>query len=274
MKAFCPQKIHRKDSLFVALTSIIGGTYVLFLVMLLLADFSYTYPSAILEALQSKEIQYSIKLSIISCTITALLSLLISIPLGYLMSRYEFRFKKWIDTILDIPIILPPLVIGLSLLILFNQTFIKSILDYCNIEVTYTVFSVILAQFTVSCAFSVRTMYLTFMQIDTRQEQVALTLGCNKAQSFFYVLLPQAKNGIITAGTLAWARALGEFGPLLIFCGATRLKTEVLSVSVYLEINTGRIEAAVAVSLIMILAGFGVLLLVRFLGYEKNNILC
>lgn len=249
---------------------VIAATYVLFLIVLILADMSYTSPSEILTALKSEEIQYSIKLSLISCTITMILSLIVAIPLGYFMARYDFPFKKWIDAILDIPIILPPLVIGLSLLILFNQTVLKDFFDFFGVSVSFTIASIIIAQFTVACAFAIRTMYVTFAQINSRQEQVALTLGCNQRQTFFYVLLPQAKNGILTAGALAWARALGEFGPLLVFSGSTRMHTEVLSVSVYLEITTGKIEAAVAVSLIMIVSGFSVLLLVRLFGYNKT----
>ena len=249
---------------------VIAFTYVIFLLVLILADMSYTSPNEIINALKSEEIQYSIKLSLISCTITMILSLIVAIPLGYFMARYEFRFKKFIDAVLDIPIILPPLVIGLSLLILFNQTPLKGFLDLFGISVSFTVVSVIIAQFTVACAFAIRTMYITFLQINNRQEQVALTLGCNQRQSFFYVLLPQAKNGILTAGALAWARALGEFGPLLIFSGSTRMRTEVLSVSVYLEITTGKIEAAVAVSIIMIISGFTVLMIVRMFGDSKK----
>jgi|TARA_B110000046_G_scaffold161301_1_gene174949 molybdate transport system permease protein len=249
---------------------VIAFTYVIFLLVLILADMSYTSPNEIINALKSEEIQYSIKLSLISCTITMILSLIVAIPLGYFMARYEFRFKKFIDAVLDIPIILPPLVIGLSLLILFNQTPLKGFLDLFGISVSFTVVSVIIAQFTVACAFAIRTMYITFLQINNRQEQVALTLGCNQRQSFFYVLLPQAKNGILTAGALAWARALGEFGPLLIFSGSTRMRTEVLSVSVYLEITTGKIEAAVAVSIIMIISGFAVLMIVRMFGDSKK----
>ncbi len=249
---------------------VIAFTYVIFLLVLILADMSYTSPNEIINALKSEEIQYSIKLSLISCTITMILSLIVAIPLGYFMARYEFRFKKFIDAVLDIPIILPPLVIGLSLLILFNQTPLKDFLDLFGISVSFTVVSVIIAQFTVACAFAIRTMYITFLQINNRQEQVALTLGCNQRQSFFYVLLPQAKNGILTAGALAWARALGEFGPLLIFSGSTRMRTEVLSVSVYLEITTGKIEAAVAVSIIMIISGFAVLMIVRMFGDSKK----
>ena len=109
-------------------------------------------------------------------------------------------------------------------------------------------------------------MRATFDQIDARREQVALTLGCTRAQAFGYVVLPEAWRGILTAGTLAWARALGEFGPLLIFAGATRHKTEVLSTTVFLELSIGDLEAAVAVSLIMVVAAIAVLIIARMFG--------
>ena len=245
-----------------------ASTYIILIIAMIAADLSYTSPHHILSALKSEEIQYAIKLSLITCTVTMFLSLLVAIPLGYFMARFEFRGKKLLDAIIDIPIFLPPLVIGLSLLILFQTApgqFIES-----HVRITYTVYSIVIAQFMVATAFAVRTMYVTFMQIDSRQEQVALTLGCNQKQSFFYVLLPQAKNGILTAASLAWARALGEFGPILIFSGATRMRTEVLPTTVFLEMSVGNIEAAVAVSLIMIVSGFAVLMVVRLFGDKKT----
>ena len=99
-----------------------------------------------------------------------------------------------------------------------------------------------------------------------RQEQVALTLGCNRSQAFWRVILPTARRGILSAATLAWARSLGEFGPILVFSGATRMKTEVLSTTVFLELSVGNLEAAVAVSLLMVGAAVGVLLLIRYCG--------
>ena len=187
------------------------------------------------------------------------------------MSRWEFSGKGVLDAILDIPIVLPPLVIGLSLLILFQVKVGGSTLDEffkhrVGIPVTYAIPSVILAQFAVACAFAVRTMRVTFDQINPRTEQVALTLGCTRSQAFWSVALPEARRGILTAATLAWARSLGEFGPILIFSGATRMKTEVLSTTVFLELSVGRIEAAVAVSLLMIAAAVLVLMVVRFFG--------
>ncbi|WP_420322054.1 ABC transporter permease [Flagellimonas sp.] len=246
---------------------IIALTYIFLILAMMAADFSYTTPGHILEALASKEIQYAIKLSLITCTVTMILSVIVAIPIGYFMARFDFKLKKFVDAILDIPIILPPLVIGLSLLILFQTAPGRFIEEHMRI--TYTVYSVVIAQFMVACAFAVRTMYVTFLQIDNRQEQVALTLGCNQKQAFFNVLLPQAKNGILTAASLAWARALGEFGPILIFSGATRMRTEVLPTTVFLEMSVGNIEAAVAVSLIMIISGFAVLMIVRMFGNKK-----
>jgi molybdate transport system permease protein len=249
--------------------AVIGGTYVFLIVAMIVADMTFTTPGHILKALGSEEIQYAIKLSLISCTASMLLSLLVAIPIGYFMAFYEFRLKRFVDAILDIPVILPPLVIGLSLLILFQTApgrFIES-----HVRITYTVFSVVLAQFMVACAFAVRTMHVAFSQVNRRQEQVALTLGCSRAQAFRYILLPQVRKGILTAASLAWARALGEFGPILIFSGATRMRTEVLPTTVFLEMSVGNIEAAVAVSLIMIMAGFAVLFMVRSMGNIKKT---
>ena len=215
----------------------------------------------ITTALRKSEIQYSIRLTLISCTITAILSLWVAIPIGYLMSRHEFFGRSLIDAILDIPIVLPPLVVGLSLLILFQFAPVK-----VREAVVYQIPAVILAQFAVACAFAVRTMRATFDHIDARHEQVALTLGCSRAQAFGMVVLPEAKRGVLTAATLAWARSLGEFGPLLIFAGTTRNKTEVLSTTVFLELNIGDLGAAVAVSLIMVAAAVIVLVLARAWG--------
>src|SRR5439155_1067504 len=197
---------------------------------------------------------------------------------GYLMSRQQFPGKALLDAILDIPIVLPPLVIGLSLLILFQVNIGGSTIDdffknRLGLAVTYAVPSVILAQFAVAAAFAVRTMRVTFDQIPTRNEQVALTLGCNRSQAFWRVTFPEARRGLLTAATLAWARSLGEFGPILIFSGATRMKTEVLSTTVFLELGVGRLEAAIAVSLLMVIVAVVVLVVTRIFGLRGTGLI-
>jgi molybdate transport system permease protein len=131
---------------------------------------------------------------------------------------------------------------------------------------------VILAQFAVAAAFAVRTMRVTFDQISPRAEEVALTLGCTRSQAFWRVLLPSARRGILTAGTLAWARSLGEFGPILLFSGATRFRTEVLPTTVFLELSIGNLEAALAVSLLMIGVAVLVLVLMRAFGLRDPSV--
>ena len=258
----------RSDKPFYIILSVISITYLLLILAMIAADLSFTNTSAIAEALKSKEIQFAIKLSLFTCTVTTILALIVSIPVGYLLTNYDFIGKKFIDTLLDIPIILPPLVIGLSLLILFQTPPGRFIEQY--IPVTYAVPSIILAQFMVATAFAIRSMTVAFEQINQRQEQVALTLGCSRFQAFRYVVLPEVKAGILTAASLAWARALGEFGPILIFSGATRMRTEVLSTTVFLEMSVGNIEAAVAVSLLMIVAAFAILLIIKYMGNRKG----
>lgn len=262
-------KVKKKsDKPFYIILSIISITYILLILAMIWADLNFTTTNAIAEALKSEEIRFAIKLSLFTCTVTTLLSLIVAIPVGYLLTHYDFFGKKFLDTILDIPIILPPLVIGLSLLILFQTPPGKFIERY--IPVTYAVPSIIISQFMVATAFAIRSMHIAFVQINQRQEHVALTLGCSRYQAFRYVVLPEVKPGIYTAASLAWARALGEFGPILIFSGATRMRTEVLPTTVFLEMSVGNIEAAVAVSLLMIVAAFTILLIIRVFGNTKS----
>lgn len=259
------------DGLFLAGLVALLASYVALIVGLLSALGSFTSLGDLAQAVASPEIRYAFRLSMISCTLSTLVCLWIGIPAGYVLSRFRFPGKSIIDAVLDIPIVLPPLVIGLALLILFQTPLGRAVEQV--VHVTFAVPSVVLAQFTVACAFAVRTMRVTFDQISPRSEQVALTLGCSRAQAFWMVALPEARRGVLTAATLSWARSLGEFGPILVFSGATRMRTEVLPTTVYLELSIGNIEAAAAVSLVMVVAALGVLIVARVFGLRGTGLI-
>jgi molybdate transport system permease protein len=272
-----PVRVRRRSDLpFFIVMSGLSACFVLLIVLLLVADLLFTSPQDFAEALAKPEIRAAFRLTILSCTLAAIMSLWVATPMGYLLSRYRFPGRWMVDTLVDIPIVLPPLVLGLSLLILFHlpiggwqlEAWLR---DDVGFPVTYRWPAVVLAQFAVACAFAIRTMRVTFDQINPRAEDVARTLGCTRGQAFMQVALPQAWRGMITAFTIAWARSLGEFGPILVFAGATRMRTEVLSTTVFLELSIGQLSAAVAVSLMMVvMAGF-VLVLLRIFGTGLNS---
>jgi len=286
------QRPVKSDTPFMLGLFFLFGVYFLLIVLLLVGDSSYTSLSEIGKALKNPDIQLSIQTTLLSCLISTILSVIVAVPTGYLFSRYRFPGKTICDAVLDIPIMLPPLVIGLSLLILFHQVhlFGESIETWCSIiftkayylilrkepgfdvGITYKVPAIILAQFTVSCAFAIRSMRIAFDQTNPRQEQVALTLGCNKSQAFWLIAVPNVWRGIVTAGALAWARALGEFGPILVFAGITRGRTEVLSTSIFLELSVGNLKGAVAVSMLMVAIALLVLFLVRLVDSRKEGL--
>jgi molybdate transport system permease protein len=108
-------------------------------------------------------------------------------------------------------------------------------------------------------------MKATFDTIPTRQERIAQSLGCSRFGAFCGVTLPQARQGLVTAAAIAWARSFGEFGPVLIFAGSIRGRTEVMPVSIYLELNSGNLSGAVMIALMMIAIAAVVLIIVRFI---------
>jgi molybdate transport system permease protein len=252
---------HRSDRRFHLGLAFLGGSYVLLIAALLIGDLLYTSPGDIRDALNDPNIRFAIRLSVLSATFTTILAMWVAVPLGYLLSRVAFRGKWLVELLLDVPLVLPPLVLGLSLLILFQLPVGRAVEGV--VPVVYRVPAVILAQFAVSTAFAVRTMRITFDQIDSRAESVALTLGCTRAMAFRRVTLPAAKRGMIAAATLAWARAVGEFGPVQIFAGATPMKTVVLPTAIFFEAQLGRLSAAVAVSLILVSVALAALFAVR-----------
>ena len=245
--------------------AVVTGAYLLFVLAILGATVVYSSPADLWAAVNSEEIRFAVVLSFTTCTVSAILSLLVAVPAGYLLTRKRLRYQSMIEAALDIPIFLPPMVIGLCLLIFF-QTAVGRFLEDAAVTFTYTVYGIVLAQTVIGAAFAIRTMRGTFEHLSARPEQVAQTLGCSELGAFWHVAIPSAGKGMISAGTIAWARSLGEFGPILVFAGATRMKTEVLPTTVWLELSVGNLEAAVAVSVLLVGMAFAVLALVRSVG--------
>ncbi len=233
---------------------------------LIAADVFYARPGAVADVLASPEVRHAIYLSLVTSAISLVLVIVFAIPVGYALSRYRFPGSVVLDALVDLPIVLPPVVIGVSLLVFFRTWLGQMIESVPWLQFVYTPKGIVLCQFFVSASYGIRGAKSAFDAVDYRLEHLALTLGCTHAGAMRRVALPMARNGLAAAAVMSWARAVGVFGPLMIFAGTVRMKTEVLPTTIYLELSIGRIEPALAVAMLLLAIAMVALTLIHWLG--------
>ncbi len=238
--------------------------FVLGVLAMFLADVFYLKLSDIFEVLTDRPVVAAMRLSALTSLVTLALILLVALPAGYALSRYRFVGHAVVDAVIDMPMVVPPLIIGVSLLVFF-QTPLGRWVSGAGLEFVYTVKGIILCQFFASASYGIRAAKAAFDGVDEDMEHLAMTLGCTRGQAFRKVALPLARNGLVAGGIIAWAHAVGLFGPLMIFAGTVRMKTEVMPTAIYLELSIGRIEAALAISVVMLAAAGVAMFLVPWL---------
>ncbi len=258
------------DRNFIKVISVVAAAYVGLLLAMVLANVMLITGdlASAWGTLARPEIQQAILLSLGTSLLSAVLSIWIGTGIAYLVSRERFPGQRLVDFLMDLPIFLPPLVIGISLLILFRRTPLAALDDVLG--VAFYVPAIVLAQTVVGVAFVYRTMKATFDSMSTRQERIAQSLGCSRFGAFCKITLPQARQGLVTAAAIAWARSFGEFGPVLIFAGSIRGRTEVMPVSIYLELNSGNLIGAAMIALVMIAIAAVVLFVARAAADEQK----
>ena len=215
------------------------------------------------EMFRSPEIRHAIWLTLITATVSSIMALIIGLPCAYVLSRYRFKGHQFVDTLLDLPIVLSPVAVGTAILLFFQTQPGRWISENVMI-VTLSWVGIILAQFTIVSALAIRLLKATFDEIDPKYEKVARVLGCTPGKVFFKVDLPMARRGIFSAWILTWARAVGEFGATVTVAGATALKTETLATSIYLRLSTVQINQAAFLMTLMVGIALTVLFLSRY----------
>jgi molybdate transport system permease protein len=249
------------------------GLFVVIVLALVAADVAYLGVrklslSEVWGILASADVSAAIRRSVVTSLITLALVILFSVPVGYALSRYRFPGHALVDTVVDVPIVLPPVVIGVSLLAFFGTPLGNSIKQLLRAGTGWTLTSaigIVLCQFLVSVSYSIRATKASFDSVDRRLEHVALTLGCSRWGAFWRVSLPLARNGLIAGSVMAWARAIGVFGPLMVFVG-TSPRVMVMPTNVWLELSVGNIEVSLAVALVMLVMAGAALAVVHWLA--------
>ena len=226
--------------------------YALMILALMGSIFISVSRSAVMEAARDPVILNAVKLSFFTSAVSTALSLLFAVPSGYLLSRKRFPGARIVDALLDMPIILPPLVVGLSVLIFFS-TRIGRFIDTRVIEFVYTWRGVILVQFIIGSALAVRVVKSGFDGLQWRYEEVAMSLGANRFQAFIKVAVPEIRPHLVAAAVISWARIFGLFGPVVMVCGTMPGRTQIMPTAIFLEVAVGRIEAALVIAAFMVI---------------------
>jgi molybdate transport system permease protein len=179
-----------------------------------------------------------------------------ALPIGYTLSRFHFFGKGFVKTIIDLPVAFPELVLGLCLLLLFGNSFFGRWLESMGINFVFTKQGVVAAQFFTALPYAARIMKSTFDYIDPRMEFVSRSLGYSRFQSFLNVSIPLAKNGILASTVISFARCIGTFGTVLILAGGSYMKTEVLPITLYLNISYGNMGMALTSGIVLMVVSF------------------
>lgn len=208
----------------------------------------------------------AVRLSLVTTGITLALVLAWGTPLAYLLARRNFRGRWLVAAITELPLVLPPVVAGVGLLMAFGrQGLLGDALALAGLRLPFTTAAVVLAQLFVSAPFYVRSAIAGFGGVDQSLEEAAAIDGASPLQVFLRVTLPLAASGLGAGAVLAWARALSEFGATLMFAGNFRGRTQTMPLAIMSALETD-LDAAVALSVLLVLGAAGLLAASRLLG--------
>lgn len=204
------------------------------------------------EAFHSEEVRFAVGLSLKTSLISTLICISLGIPTAYALVKTRFAVRHFCSVIIELPLSIPNIMLGLSLLLMFSSGIGRTLSEH-GFRVIFNVNGIIMAHILVNLPFVIRMIKTAFMNVDSKMEIVAGSLGAGRLRTFFLITLPLAKNAVIGAAILAWSRALGEFGATLMLVGATRMKTETLPASIYLNMATGDTGPAMACAMILLI---------------------
>ena len=189
-------------------------------------------------------------LSVRTTLVATALAVVLGTPLAYLLARYSFRGRDVLDTLVDLPITIPPVVAGVALLLAFGRRgLLGRHLEVLGVSVAFTTVAVVMAQLLISSPFFVKAARAGFEAVDTSLEAAARTLGASPWRVFWTVTVPLARPALVSGVVLAWARALSEFGATMMFAGNFPGRTQTLTLAVMTALESD-LETAVAVSVV------------------------
>jgi len=249
------------SGLAVTALSLLAGFIVLPMISLIL----WTVDENAWYAIAAPEAREALFLSIRTTAISMLIIIAVGTPAAYVLARTEFRGKRAVDSLIDIPAVLPPSAAGIALLLTFGRLgLVGQYLDVFGITVSFTTAAVVIAEVFVAAHFYVRQAAVGFAQVRRDVEEAAMVDGASRLSVFCRVSVPLALPALLAGAVMAWARALGEFGGTIIFAGSFPGVTQTIPLAIFAA-RESNFDAAVALSVMVLGFAFTVILVARLL---------
>lgn len=225
---------------------------------------------SLLVALESDAVLAALGLSLATTAVSLVVTVAIGLPLAVVLVRRQFPGKWLVETVIDLPIVLPPSVAGLALLLVFGRRgLLGEPLTVLGVDIAFSTLAVVVAQVFVSAPFFIRSARAGLAAVDGDLEDAARVDGASELGVFRLISVPLASGALAAGLVMSWARALGEFGATIMFAGNVEGRTQTLPLVVYAEFQGGDLDASVAAAAILVLAALGVLVAVRGLRWGR-----
>jgi len=227
---------------------------------------------SVLSALASPQVLDALRLSVITTAVSVAIVVLFGTPLAVLLARRRVPGQAWLETAIDLPIVLPPAVAGLALLLVFgSRGVIGAPLAQAGLAVPFTTVAVVLAQVFVAAPFYIRSARAGIAAVDRELEDAARVDGAAERQVFSTITVPLAAPALAAGLVMTWARALGEFGATIMFAGNVAGLTQTLPLVVYGEFQSSDLDSSIAAAAVLVVGAAAALLAVRLLRQEPSQ---
>ena len=245
----------------------------LFITLPLVSLFTHASLSEVLKNLDQRAVLEAISLSLITSLATMLITLVFGTPVAYLLAQRRGRFHRLVDTLIDLPTVLPPSVSGVALLMAFGrQGLLGGWLAATGINLPFTTMAVIMAQVFIASPFYVKAASIGFAAIDPELKQAAALDGAGSWRTFRYIDIPLAGMALLSGSVMTWARALGEFGATIIFAGNFPGRTQTMPLAIYMGFEID-LNVALTLSIIMVGLSFLTLIIVKGMLHRRIELL-
>lgn len=218
------------------------------------------------EAVTSKRVMHAYQISFGLSLLAALINSFFGLILAWILTRYQFPFKKLVDAMVDLPFALPTAVAGIALTALYApQGWVGQYLVPLGINVAFTPLGILLALMFVGLPFIVRTVEPILQDVDKELEEAALSLGATRWQAFRKVIFPSIFPALLTGFAMAFARGLGEYGSVIFIAGNLPNVSEIVPLLIVIKLEQYDYEGATAIACVMLVASFMLLFVINWL---------